>query len=116
MAMAKADAPIDGFGIGTSLTTSSDAPDCAYKLQEYAGLPCRKHAPGKATLPGRKQVWRSYGPDGRMAGDTLSLENDDQDGEVLIHRVMQAGKRVCTRSDTRRPRRAAPAFPSPDWP
>jgi nicotinate phosphoribosyltransferase len=96
MAMAKADAPIDGFGIGTSLTTSSDAPalDCAYKLQEYAGLPRRKHAPGKATLPGRKQVWRSYGPDGRMAGDTLSLENDDQDGEVLIHRVMQAGKRV----------------------
>src|SRR6476661_6008535 len=54
MAMAKANAPIDGLGIGTSLTTSSDAPalDCAYKLQEYAGLPRRKHAPGKATLPG----------------------------------------------------------------
>jgi hypothetical protein len=39
MAMAKTKAPIDRFGIGTSLTTSSDAPalDCAYKLQEYAG-------------------------------------------------------------------------------
>jgi nicotinate phosphoribosyltransferase len=96
MAMAKANAPIDGFGIGTSLTTSSDAPalDCAYKLQEYAGLPRRKHAPEKATLPGRKQVWRRYAQDGRMAGDTLSVENDDQDGETLIHRVMQAGKRV----------------------
>ena len=96
MAMAKANAPIDGFGIGTSLTTSSDAPalDCAYKLQEYAGLPRRKHAPGKATLPGPKQVWRRYGQDGRMAGDTLSVENDDQDGEALIHRVMLAGKRV----------------------
>jgi nicotinate phosphoribosyltransferase len=96
MAMAKANAPIDGFGIGTSLTTSSDAPalDCAYKLQEYAGLPRRKRASGKATLPGRKQVWRRYGPDGRMAGDTLSVENDDQDGNALIHRVMQAGKRV----------------------
>jgi nicotinate phosphoribosyltransferase len=96
MAMAKANAPIDGFGIGTSLTTSSDAPalDCAYKLQEYAGLPRRKHAPGKDTLPRRKQVWRRYGQDGRMAGDTLSVENDDQDGEALIHRVMQAGKRV----------------------
>jgi nicotinate phosphoribosyltransferase len=96
MAMAKANAPIDGFGIGTSLTTSSDAPalDCVYKLQEYAGLPRRKHASGKATLPGRKQVWRRYGPDARMTGDTLSVENDDQDGEALIHRVMQAGKRV----------------------
>jgi nicotinate phosphoribosyltransferase len=96
MAMAKANAPIDGFGIGTSLTTSSDAPalDCAYKLQEYAGLRRRKRASGKATLPGRKQVWRRYGPDGRMAGDTLSVENDDQDGNALIHRVMQAGKRV----------------------
>ena len=96
MAMAKANAPIDGFGIGTSLATSSDAPalDCAYKLQEYAGLPRRKRASEKATLPGRKQVWRRYGPDGRMAGDTLSVENDDQDGNALIHRVMQAGKRV----------------------
>ena len=39
-AMLQASAPIDGFGIGTSLTTSSDVPalDCAYKLQEYAGL------------------------------------------------------------------------------
>ena len=86
MAMAKANAPIDGFGVGTSLTTSSDAPalDCAYKIQEYAGLPRRKYAAGKATWPGRKQVWRRYGPDGRMAGDTLSVESDDQQGEKLI--------------------------------
>ena len=35
----RARAPIDGFGIGTSLTTSSDVPaiDFVYKLQEYAG-------------------------------------------------------------------------------
>jgi nicotinate phosphoribosyltransferase len=96
MAMAKANAPIDGFGIGTSLTTSSDAPalDCAYKIQEYAGLPRRKYAAGKATWPGRKQVWRRYGPDGRMAGDTLSVESDEQQGERLIRPVMQAGTRV----------------------
>jgi nicotinate phosphoribosyltransferase len=96
MAMAKAKAPIDGFGIGTSLTTSSDAPalDCAYKLQEYAGSPRRKHSTGKATLPGRKQVWRRYGPDGSMAGDMLSAEDDAQPGEPLIHQVMGAGKRL----------------------
>ena len=74
--MLRAGAPIDGFGIGTSLTTSSDVPalDCAYKLQEYAGLARRKHSAGKATWPGRKQVWRQYGPDGRMVGDILSVE------------------------------------------
>jgi len=96
MAIVKANAPIDGFGVGTSLTTSSDAPalDCAYKLQEYAGLPRRKYSTGKETWPGRKQVWRHYRPDSRMAGDTLSVENDDNPGEPLIHQVMQAGKRL----------------------
>ena len=96
MAMAKANAPIDGFGIGTSLTTSSDAPalDCAYKLQEYAGLPRRKHSIGKETWPGRKQVWRHYGKDGLMASDALSVETDDQPGEPLIQQVMQGGKRL----------------------
>jgi nicotinate phosphoribosyltransferase len=89
-------APIDGFGIGTSLTTSSDVPavDCVYKLQEYAGLARRKRSAGKATWPGRKQVWRRYGPDGRMAGDILSLEDDDQAGEPLIQPVMRAGRRI----------------------
>jgi len=92
--MLRAQAPIDGFGIGTSLTTSSDVPglDCAYKLQEYAGLPRRKHSTGKATWPGRKQVWRRYGPDGRMAGDVLSIESDDQCGEPLIQLVMRGGR------------------------
>ncbi len=96
VAIARANVPIDGFGIGTSLTTSSDAPalDCAYKLQEYAGSPRRKHSAGKATWPGRKQVWRHYGLDGCMAGDALSVEDDDQQGEPLIRPVMRAGKRV----------------------
>jgi nicotinate phosphoribosyltransferase len=92
----RAAAPIDGFGIGTSLTTSSDAPalDCAYKLQEYAGLPRRKRSSGKATWPGRKQVWRQYGPDGRLAGDTLSIESDSHPGEQLIEPVMKDGLRL----------------------
>jgi nicotinate phosphoribosyltransferase len=89
-------APIDGFGIGSSLTTSYDAPglDCVYKLEEYAGLPRRKRSAGKATWPGRKQVWRRFGADGCMAGDILSLEHDDQPGERLIELVMQGGKRL----------------------
>jgi nicotinate phosphoribosyltransferase len=94
--MLRAGAPIDGFGVGTSLTTSSDAPtlDCAYKLQEYAGLPRRKYSPGKETWPGRKQVWRRYGADGRMAEDIIGLENDVQPGEPLLTHVMRDGRRV----------------------
>ncbi|MGE0035741.1 MAG: nicotinate phosphoribosyltransferase [Xanthobacteraceae bacterium] len=95
-ALMRAGAPIDGFGIGTSLTTSSDAPtlDCVYKLEEYAGLPRRKRSAGKETWPGRKQVWRRFGPDGRMAGDMLTLEDDRQDGEPLLVPVMQNGRRL----------------------
>src|SRR4029077_8039901 len=92
--MMKAGAPIDGFGIGVNLAASVDVPalDCAYKLQEYAGTPKRKLSEGKATWPGRKQVWRAYGTDGRMAGDILSVETDKQPGEALIVPVMRAGK------------------------
>ncbi|MGC1093445.1 MAG: nicotinate phosphoribosyltransferase [Pseudolabrys sp.] len=88
--------PIDGYGIGVNLDASIDAPslDCAYKLQEYAGKPRRKLSEGKVTWPGRKQVWRSFGADGRMRGDVLSLENDVQTGETLIEPVMRGGKRV----------------------
>ena len=94
--LANAGAPIDGFGIGTSLTTSSDVPalDCAYKLQDYAGLPRRKRSAGKATWPGRKQVWRAYDDAGLMAGDVLTVEGDPQGGEPLVQLVMHGGQRV----------------------
>jgi nicotinate phosphoribosyltransferase len=94
--LVRAGAPIDGFGVGTSLTTSSDAPvlDCIYKLQEYAGVARRKRSTGKATWPGRKQVWRRLGADGHMAGDILSVEDDKQPGEPLIEAVMRAGRRL----------------------
>ncbi|HYA38238.1 MAG TPA: nicotinate phosphoribosyltransferase [Candidatus Methylomirabilis sp.] len=89
-------APIDGFGVGTAMDTSADAPflDCAYKLEEYAGRARRKRSEGKATWPGRKQVYRRYDAGGTMAGDTLTLEEDKQEGESLIQPVMKHGKRL----------------------
>ncbi|HXU92443.1 MAG TPA: nicotinate phosphoribosyltransferase [Gallionella sp.] len=89
-------APIDGFGIGTRVDTSADVPylDCAYKLQEYAGEPRRKRSIGKATWPGRKQVWRRYDEQGRMTGDVVSLEDDHQAGEPLLVPVMRDGRRL----------------------
>ncbi|QWG22300.1 nicotinate phosphoribosyltransferase [Bradyrhizobium sediminis] len=113
-----ANAPIDGFGIGTSLTTSSDAPafDCAYKLQEYAGIARRKRSVGKATWPGRKQVWRSFGDDGGMIGDVLALDHDRQAGEPLLVPVMRHGRRLAapsTLADIRK--RAAQGLAQLPW-
>ena len=95
-ALVRQGAPIDGYGVGTSLTTSADVPnvDCVYKLQEYAGLPRRKKSERKATWPGRKQVWRRYSADGRMAGDTLALEGHRKSGEPLLAPVMRNGRRL----------------------
>ena len=89
-------APIDGFGIGTSLDTSSDAPsiDAVYKLQEYAGLARRKRSEGKATWPGRKQVFRLRGADGKLERDVVTVLGDPQPGTPLLVPVMRSGKRL----------------------
>jgi nicotinate phosphoribosyltransferase len=95
-ALVAAGAPISGFGVGTHLTTSSDRPylDCAYKLEEYAGRPRRKRSEGKATWPGRKQVWRQHDRRGVMRRDVLTVEGDSQAGTPLIVQVMAAGRRL----------------------
>jgi nicotinate phosphoribosyltransferase len=90
-------APIDGFGIGTRLDTSADAPylDCAYKLVEYAGHPRRKRSEGKATWPGRKQVYRDYDDQGQyMRADIVTIEDDVPQGEPLIRAIMKDGQRL----------------------
>jgi nicotinate phosphoribosyltransferase len=93
----RGDAPIDGFGIGTSLDVSEDCPalDCVYKMQEYAGSARRKRSTGKATWPGRKQVYRDYDEAGRYQRDTLTVVGDSQAGEALLEPVLRGGQRVC---------------------
>lgn len=91
-----AGAPVDGYGIGSRLTTSSDVPyfNCAYKLVEYRGLGRRKFAEKKVTWPGKKQVFRQFSEEAAMTGDILALEGEEQDGVPLIHQFMEAGRRV----------------------
>jgi len=87
-------APIDSFGVGTRLDVSADAPylDCVYKIQEYAGRARRKRSAGKATWPGRKQVFREYGTDGRILADTIGLEDEALPGRPLLQPVMRRGR------------------------
>jgi nicotinate phosphoribosyltransferase len=89
-------APIDVFGVGTRLDVSVDAPylDCAYKLQEYAGRPRRKRSTGKATWPGRKQVFRNFNPDGTILADTIGLVDEPLPGRPMLVPAMRGGRRV----------------------
>ena len=89
-------APIDAFGVGTRLDVSEDAPslDCVYKIQEYAGRPRRKRSAGKATWPGRKQVFRRHDADGRIVADTIGLADEPLPGRPLLQPVMRRGRRL----------------------
>lgn len=57
---ALADAPVDVFGVGTSVVTGSGTPTAGliYKLVERDGEPVAKRSVGKATRGGRKHAWR----------------------------------------------------------
>jgi nicotinate phosphoribosyltransferase len=84
-----AGAPIDLFGVGTRMGTSADQPylGMVYKPVEVDGRPVVKRSTGKATLGGRKQVWRS------ATGDLLALASEDApDGaRGLLREVVRAG-------------------------
>lgn len=87
-------APIDGFGVGTALAVSSDAPylDTAYKLAAYAGRGRMKLSPSKRTWPGRKQIFRES-RDGVAVRDVLGSADESRDGQPLLRSVMANGRR-----------------------
>ena len=96
-------AKIDGFGVGTKMVCSADAPymDFAYKLVSYQGRPTLKLSSGKETWVAPKQIWRRLDQDGRIASDLLGLREESQEGKPLLQKVMQKGKRVGPRLDWR---------------
>ncbi len=91
-----AGAPIDGFGVGTKVGVSADAPwtDSVYKLVEYDGRPTLKLSSKKHTHPGRKQIYRYRDADGTYVRDLVCLVNEkppDGDAEPLLRQVMSNG-------------------------
>jgi nicotinate phosphoribosyltransferase len=88
--------PINGFGVGRHLATSSDVPvlDTAYKLVEYAGTGKMKLSESKSTLPGRKQIFREWS-DRQMVRDVIALADEKGiAGEPLLRKVMEKGRRT----------------------
>jgi len=104
----RAGAPIDGFGIGAAMAAGGDAPtlDATYKLAEYHGVGRLKTSPGKATLPGRKQVFRALNASGGFTADLIGLADEGvttvanefkpapAEVSALLTRRMVAGARV----------------------
>jgi nicotinate phosphoribosyltransferase len=107
----KASAPIDAFGVGTSLTVSDDAPsaDYTYKLTEYRGRPRLKTSAGKITVPGRKQVFRAIDNSGHFSNDLIGLLDESATSVTrefkpmvskvtpMLETVFDNGKRAATR-------------------
>src|SRR5581483_5139200 len=93
-------APIDGFGVGTSVSTSSDAPALSgvYKLAEIERrgqmVGVVKRSPGKQTYPCSKQVYRVM-RGGCAVRDVVALADQPAppDAHPLLTHVMVDGKR-----------------------
>ncbi len=115
--------PIDAFGVGTDLATSSDAPKLGaiYKLVEIEEKGVKrytaKYSPEKHTLPGAKQVFRFASKDvvGLMS-ECHGCERSGDPAEALLRPVIIGGAVVARRpsiGDLREHRaRALQALPS----
>ncbi|MEO8124004.1 MAG: nicotinate phosphoribosyltransferase [Burkholderiales bacterium] len=81
-------APIDIFGVGTSLATGQPdaALDGVYKLAATGDAPRIKISENvtKITLPGIKQVWRMFDSDGKFHGaDVVGMANEAQPARMI---------------------------------
>jgi nicotinate phosphoribosyltransferase len=83
-----ANAPINGYGLGTKLVTGSPV-NGVYKLVEIEGIPTMKRSPGKMTYPGKKQIFRQF-TNGKFDRDNLGLASE---GDGLLQLVMERGHR-----------------------
>ena len=99
-------ARIDAFGVGTALSTSSDSPNIGviYKLVEVdTGETVRsaaKFSQEKITYPGRKQVFRYSGREGKFSEDVIGLDTQSFPGsDPLLVPVMREGRRIAVSNE-----------------
>ena len=109
-ALCKKGAPLDAFGVGTRLTTGANfnpltgeggpsALGGVYKLVERNGIPKGKQAldePAKATIPGKKQVYRHTGTDGYYCKDDITSWDVPElaDAKPLLIPIVKNGELV----------------------
>jgi nicotinate phosphoribosyltransferase len=95
---ALASAPVNAYGVGTSVVTGSGAPTCGfvYKLVAVEGRPVAKRSPGKPSIGGRKEGWRAFGEDGRAVAERVrrSGEPGGQDERRISEPLFRSGEAV----------------------
>ena len=102
-------APLDSFGVGTRLATGANfdsltgegypsALGGVYKLVESDGRPVGKQSldePSKATIPGKKQIYRLTDTAGNYAKDWVTLWDEEvSEGQPLLVPIIQNGELV----------------------
>lgn len=102
-------APIDSFGVGTRLATGANfdsmtgeggtsALSGVYKLVESEGRPVGKRSldePSKATIPGKKQIYRLADAEGNYVRDCVALWDEPiSEGQPLLIPIIQDGELV----------------------
>lgn len=102
-------AKIDGFGVGTHMGVSEDAPFCdvVYKLCEIARdgktyQPAMKLSRHKLTYPGRKQIFRQYTSSGRLRKDIIGLECERVNGRPVLVKIFENGRLIYRQPDIAR--------------
>ena len=90
----KAEACIDGYGLGTKLVTGTPV-NGVYKLVEIDGIATMKQSSSKVTYPGRKQIYRQIVEE-KIIQDRLGLASESllEDEQPLLQLVMKQGQRV----------------------
>lgn len=83
-----AGAPVDAYGVGTSVVTGSGAPTASfvYKLVEVDGRAVAKRSEDKGTHGGRKTAVRRHRPSGTAVAEVLRSQGvpDRQEGDRLL--------------------------------
>jgi len=90
-------APIDAFGVGTDLATSTDSPNLGvvYKLVELAGRSTAKFSEDKHTLPGTKQVFRFAAHDViACSWECLGCGPGEPEAKALLRPVLLGGRLI----------------------
>jgi nicotinate phosphoribosyltransferase len=88
-------APVDRYGVGTSLVTGSGAPTMGmvYKLVERDGIPVAKKSKDKVSVGGRKHAVRRHDVDGIAVAEVVSsqpIAPRDGDRDLVVP-LVQAG-------------------------